>query len=68
MIILTYYNMSEKKEFKNNVRFLSLSSYQTPLIKEEYNDDYVCFGEDNDYFDDVKFEEQVADTPLKSVG
>ena len=45
--------MSDKKEFKNNVRFLSLSSYQTPIIKEEYNDDYVCFGEDNDYFDRV---------------
>ena len=43
----------DKKEIKNNVRFLNLSSYQTPEIKEEYNDDYVCFGEDNDYFDRV---------------
>ena len=43
----------DKKKNKNNVRFLNLSSYQTPQIKEEYNDDYVCFGEDNDYFDRV---------------
>ena len=38
---------------KNNVRFLNLSSYQTPEIKEEYNDNYVSFGENNDYFDRV---------------
>lgn len=34
----------------NNVRFIELSSYTKPKIKEVKNKDWVNYGEDNDYF------------------
>ena len=43
--------MEEKKEYKSNFRVISLSSYQTPVVKEEYNKDYIKFGDNNDYFE-----------------
>lgn len=43
----------EKKEYKNNLRVVNLSTYETPKVEEKKNDSYVCFGFDgeNDYFD-----------------
>jgi hypothetical protein len=43
--------MEEKKEYKSNFRVINLSSYQTPVVKEEYNKDYIKFGDNNDYFE-----------------
>ena len=34
----------------NNVRVVNLSGYQTPVVKEVYNKDWVEYGENNDYF------------------
>ena len=34
----------------NNVHVLQLSSYTTPIIKESKRDNWVDFGEDNDYY------------------
>ena len=34
----------------NNVRVVNLSGYQTPVVTEVYNRDWVEYGEDNDYF------------------
>ena len=34
----------------NNVHVLQLSAYTTPVIKESKKDDWVDFGEDNDYY------------------
>jgi len=35
---------------KENIRVVNLAAYQTPVVKEEYNKDWVCYGDDNDYF------------------
>ena len=43
--------MSEQNKNTINFRVANLSSYQTPITKEEYNEDYVSFGDNNDYFD-----------------
>lgn len=41
----------DNKEQKINVpTFLQLKSYSKPEIKEYYNDDFVAYGDDNDYF------------------
>jgi len=34
----------------NNIHVINLSSYQTPLIQESKRDNWVEFGEDNNYF------------------
>lgn len=34
----------------NNIRVIELSGYQTPIVQEQYNKDWVKYGEDNDYF------------------
>ena len=34
----------------NNVHVLQLSAYTTPIIKESKRDNWVDFGEDNDYY------------------
>ena len=39
------------KEYQPSIRVLNLSAYEPPVIKEEYNKEYVSFGENNDYFD-----------------
>ena len=57
--------MSDKvKEYKNSIRVINLSSYQTPIIKEEYNKEYVSFGENNDYFD--KLIDAYLDSPTNA--
>lgn len=43
--------MEENKEYKSNFRVINLSSYQMPTVKEEYNKDYIKFGDNNDYFE-----------------
>jgi hypothetical protein len=40
--------MSNKEEGK--IHIVQLGSYSRPEIKEYYNDDFVAYGEDNDYF------------------
>ena len=39
----------EKKE-EGKIHIVQLGSYSRPEIKEYYNDDFVAYGEDNDYF------------------
>ena len=34
----------------SNIRFVNLSSYTTPQVKEYRDKDWVAYGEDNDYF------------------
>ena len=34
----------------NNLHILNLSAYQTPVIQESKRNDWVDFGEDNNYF------------------
>lgn len=43
---------------------MNLSSYETPVVKEEYNKDYIKFGEDNDYFD--KLVDRYLNSPTNS--
>ena len=35
---------------KENIRVLELSSYSAPEIKEDKRNEWVNYGEDNDYF------------------
>jgi len=42
-----------KNNNKQNMRFVNMASYQTPVIKEEYNRDWVSYGDDNDYFQEL---------------
>ena len=43
------------EENKKNyaIRTVNLSGYQVPTIKEVYNKDWIIYGDDNDYFDDI---------------
>jgi hypothetical protein len=34
----------------NNIRVIELPGYQTPIVQEQYNKDWVKYGEDNNYF------------------
>lgn len=43
----------EKEIRKNVVSVLNLSSYETPEVKEEYNKDYVTFGDNHNYYTDL---------------
>ena len=46
----------DKKQAKKpnqNLRVINMASYQTPVIKEEYNKDWVSYGEYNDYFQEL---------------
>jgi len=40
-------------ENNKNVRVVNLAAYQTPVVKEEYNRDWVCYGDNNDYFQNL---------------
>jgi len=40
--------MNNKEEGK--IHIVQLGSYSRPEVKEYYNDDFVAYGEDNDYF------------------
>jgi hypothetical protein len=42
-----------KSDNRQNLRVVDLASYQTPVIKEEYNKGWVSYGEDNDYFQEL---------------
>ena len=41
------------QEFKDNIRVVNLQGYTIPEIKEHYKNDWVTYGEDNDYFDNL---------------
>jgi len=46
----------DKKQTKKptqNLRVINMASYQTPIIKEEYNKEWVSYGEYNDYFQEL---------------
>jgi len=43
----------KKTEFKDNIRVVNLQGYTIPEIKEHYKNDWVTYGEDNDYFDNL---------------
>ncbi len=43
----------KKAEFKDNIRVVNLQGYTIPEIKEHYKNDWVTYGEDNDYFDNL---------------
>lgn len=50
-----------KKEYKNSIRVVNMSSYEIPEIKEVHNKDWVAFGSNNDYFD--KLIDRYLDSP-----
>ena len=35
---------------KSNIHIVNLGAYTTPRIVENYRDEFVCYGEDNNYF------------------
>lgn len=41
------------KVYQDSIRVVNMSSYQTPSIEEVHNKDWVSFGENNDYFDNL---------------
>ena len=41
------------KEYKDSIRVVNMSSYQVPIIKEVHNKEWVAFGDNNDYFDNL---------------
>ena len=43
----------DKKEYKDSIRVVNMSSYQTPSIEEVHNKEWVSFGANNDYFDNL---------------
>jgi len=42
-----------KQKVQGSTRIVNLSGYQTPTVKEVYGKDWVQYGEDNDYFDNL---------------
>ena len=44
---------NNKKEYKDSIRVVNMSSYKTPSIEEVHNKDWVSFGDNNDYFDNL---------------
>ncbi len=50
-----------KKEYKDSIRIVNMSSYNTPEIKEVHNKEWVSFGNNNDYFDNLI--ERYLDSP-----
>ena len=50
-----------KKEYKDSIRIVNMSSYSTPEIKEVHNKEWVSFGNNNDYFDNLI--ERYLDSP-----
>ena len=41
------------KEVKNSMRVLNLSGYEIPSIKENTRNDWVEYGDNNDYFTEL---------------
>ena len=54
-------NKSIAKEYKDSIRVVNMSSYQAPIIKEVHNREWVSFGDNNDYFDNLI--ERYLDSP-----
>ena len=50
-----------KKEYKDSIRIVNMSSYNSPEIKEVHNKGWVTFGDNNDYFDNLI--ERYLDSP-----
>ena len=50
-----------RKEYKDSIRVVNMSSYQVPEVKEVHNKDWVSFGNNNDYFDNLI--ERYLDSP-----
>ena len=50
-----------KKEYKDSIRIVNMSSYNSPEIKEVHNKEWVTFGDNNDYFDNLI--ERYLDSP-----
>jgi len=50
-----------KKEYKDSIRVVNMSSYNSPEIKEVHNKEWVTFGDNNDYFDTLI--ERYLDSP-----
>ena len=50
-----------QKEYKDSIRIVNMSSYNTPEIKEVHNKEWVAFGNNNDYFDSLI--ERYLDSP-----
>ena len=42
-----------KKEYTNNIKLVSLSGYEIPKVNENQKGDYVEYGEDNLYFQEL---------------
>ena len=49
------------KEYKDSIRVVNMSSYQVPSIKEVHNKEWISFGDNNDYFDNLI--ERYLDSP-----
>ena len=43
----------DKKTYNNNIRVVNLQGYTIPEVKEDYKNDWVSYGENNDYFDNL---------------
>ena len=54
-------NKSISKEYRDSIRVVNMSSYETPSIKEVHNKEWVSFGDNNDYFDNLI--ERYLDSP-----
>jgi hypothetical protein len=52
------------RAYKDSIRVVNLASYDTPVIKEEHNKDWVSFGHNNDYFD--RLIDRYLDSPTNS--
>jgi len=46
-------NKNKSKIYKDSIRIVNMSSYEVPEIKEVHNKDWVSFGQNNDYFDNL---------------
>ena len=45
--------MAKNKKSEGAIRVVNLQGYTMPQIKEDYRNDWVTYGEDNDYFGDL---------------
>lgn len=45
--------MARKKKSEGSIRVVNLQGYTIPEIKEDYRNDWVTYGEDNNYFGDL---------------
>ena len=45
--------VQQKPKVQGSTRVVNLSGYQTPTVTEVYGKDWVAYGENNDYFDNL---------------